>query len=213
MEKALYFDLDGTLLQFDGDYQRIVTDAFERTVGRCEPEWHEIRNQAFFDAFENFDPNPYEAGMAAVTEHANLDESPETLAAAWLDCEIEATKPARAATDILDALSETHRLGVLTNGVTHVQKRKLARHGLDEYLDAVVCSYDVGAHKPDPAMFETARDRLPAEAYVMVGDDKDADMRPAVEAGFMPIFVDSGAELPVEVRGLDGLAALVGVFG
>ncbi|WP_338729755.1 HAD family hydrolase [Haladaptatus sp. DJG-WS-42] len=212
MEKALYFDLDGTLLQY-GDYSAIVSEAFEQVVDRVDPAWHEIRSNAFFDAFERFDPNPYETGMAAVVEHANLDASAETLAEAWLAAELDATEPTPAAHDLLSELATKYQLGVLTNGVTHVQERKLAHHGLDEYFDTIVCSYDVGAHKPDPAMFEVAKDRLDADAYVMVGDDRDADMRPAVEAGFMPIYVNEGAELPVEVRGLSGLAALAGLFG
>ncbi|WP_332899994.1 HAD family hydrolase [Haladaptatus sp. CMSO5] len=212
MEKALYFDLDGTLLQY-GNYQAIVKEAFEEVVGRCDPAWHEIRHTAFFDAFEAFDPNPYEVGMAAVVEHANLDVSPETLAEAWLEAELAGTEPTPAAHDLLSELAGEYQLGVLTNGVTHVQKRKLAHHGLDDYFDTILCSYDVDAHKPDPRMFEMAKERLSADAYVMVGDDRDADMRPAVETGFMPIYVNEGAELPVEVRGLSGLAALAGLFG
>ncbi|MFE4976227.1 HAD family hydrolase [Kitasatospora sp. NPDC056651] len=50
-------------------------------------------------------------------------------------------------------------------------------HGLADLVDVYVLSYEVGAQKPDPAIFETACEQLglaPAEV-LMVGDDQTCD--------------------------------------
>lgn len=72
------------------------------------------------------------------------------------------------------------------------------RHGLDEYVDAYLLSFELGAQKPDPRIFEAACERLavdPAEA-LMVGDDLPADGgATALGCAFHPV-----QPLPVEQR-------------
>ncbi|WP_299537234.1 HAD family hydrolase [uncultured Streptomyces sp.] len=78
-------------------------------------------------------------------------------------------------------------------------------HGLDEFVDAYVLSFEHGVQKPDPELFRTALAALdlpPAEA-VMVGDDRHADGG-AAALGCEVRFVD---HLPVTGRP-DGLRAL-----
>ena len=80
---------------------------------------------------------------------------------------------------------------MLTDGVTEWQRAKLAASGLDRFFDAVVVSYAVGAHKPDPAPFAVAEKRLPADDYAMVGDS-DADIDGAGRAGWATHRYDGG---------------------
>ena len=75
--------------------------------------------------------------------------------------------------------------------VTEWQRAKLAASGLERFFDAVVVSYEVGAHKPDPAAFGVAEERLPADDYAMVGDS-DADVDGADRAGWVAHRYDGG---------------------
>lgn len=93
-----------------------------------------------------------------------------------------------------------------------VQRDKLRRHDLLERLDAVVVSYEVGAHKPDPEVFERARDRIDADRYAMVGDDYESDVAPAQELGFEGIHVDDGAGADVRVGAVDDLLETARTF-
>lgn len=78
----------------------------------------------------------------------------------------------------LDALSDV-RKGVLTNGDPDQQRGKLRALGLAGHFEAVVVSADVGASKPDPAIFRAAcaAVRLAPASCVHVGDSLDADAR------------------------------------
>jgi len=65
----------------------------------------------------------------------------------------------------LTALRDTHRLGLLTNGASCLQREKLAGAGLSGYFDVVVASGDIGIGKPDPAMFHHAMSLLSAASH------------------------------------------------
>lgn len=82
---------------------------------------------------------------------------------------------------LLASLAERHRLGIVTNGLSEWQEAKLRHHDIADAFDAVICSYDVGAHKPDPAPFEAVRRPL------------DVDIEGAREAGFVPLHLASDA--------------------
>ncbi|WEH43216.1 HAD-IA family hydrolase [Streptomyces sp. AM 2-1-1] len=71
-------------------------------------------------------------------------------------------------------------------------------HGLDEFVDAYVLSFEHGAQKPDARLFRTACERLGLrpEEVVMVGDDRHADGG-AAALGCGVRFVD---HLPVTER-------------
>lgn len=98
---------------------------------------------------------------------------------------------------VLAALRPRWRLGVLTNGLAAIQRRKVAALGLAELVDAVVFAAECGDGRGKPARtaFLTVLDRLgtPADRTVFVGDDLDADIFGARRAGMRTIHVARGA--------------------
>lgn len=71
------------------------------------------------------------------------------------------------------------RLGIITDGLQFVQKRKIAALGLQELVDIIIYTDELGQEywKPHPAAFQRAVVALgvkPAEA-VYVGNDPDKD--------------------------------------
>jgi HAD superfamily hydrolase (TIGR01549 family) len=77
------------------------------------------------------------------------------------------------------------RTGLLTNGPTWMQRRKVELLGLEAELDVIGISEELGAAKPDPAAFTATLDLLASapEETVMVGDHLDWDVRGALAAG------------------------------
>lgn len=177
--RAIVFDLDGTLLQYRRDYDEILADAVAAHEDDVDDETLAAYDEVFFDRFEAFDPDPVRTAFAAI----DVSADPAALATSLLEREIEAARPPAGAETVLERLADDYALGVLTNGVPDWQRRKLAATGLAAYVDAVVASYEVGAHKPDPAPFRAAEERLGADEYAMVGDS-DADIDGARAAGW-----------------------------
>lgn len=108
----------------------------------------------------------------------------------WLlgECNI----PMEGAKDMLDKLSKKYLIGVLTNGFTEVQYRKLKTTGLDRYIQRMVISDEIGIQKPDSRIFRYAERETGAtpESTVMVGDNPQNDILGALDAGWSAIFFD-----------------------
>lgn len=191
MTTAVCFDLDGTVTRLIEPYDSLLDGTFETCIGHVDAAWKTHYNERFFEGFEDIASEPYRQAMIDVCETFELSADPTTLADELLKREFAATT-VNVERDLLTTLSSRHPLGIITNGVGHVQREKLARTDLSDLFDAIVVSYDIGAHKPDGRVFDAARDRLDADQYVMVGDDHTADIVGAREAGFETVHIHSG---------------------
>lgn len=199
MTTAICFDLDGTLVRFTEPYESILDATFEEHLGESSTTLLDTYDRAFFVAFRCFEPDPYRLGMEAVLKldevDADLDGAdPEAMEATLRKQEYAATKLPKPARGAIEQLSEQAKLGIITNGTPEWQAGKLAHHGVSDLFDAVITSYEAGAHKPDPAPFELARERLPADEYAMVGDDYEADVEGSRAAGFVPIYFEESED-------------------
>ncbi|MCU4739894.1 HAD family hydrolase [Natronoglomus mannanivorans] len=192
--RAIVFDLDGTLLAFDRPYDAVLADAIEEEGAQPTDETLEAYFDAFTERFRACEPDPVHTAF----DDIDVDADAESLTDSLRRHEAKLCRPPANATADLERLSEDgYALGVLTNGVREWQLTKLRAAGLEEYFDAVVVSYDVGAHKPDPAPFETLEAELPAAEYAMVGDS-ESDLEGASAVGWEAYRYSGGGfgELP-----------------
>jgi putative hydrolase of the HAD superfamily len=113
---------------------------------------------------------------------------------------------------VLAALRERGaRLAVVSNWDVSLHD-VLERTGLRPLLDAVVISAELGAAKPDPAIFRAALDRVGAVAgdALHVGDSLEADVEGARAAGVEAVLVArDGAAAPDGVRVIASLDELL----
>jgi putative hydrolase of the HAD superfamily len=111
------------------------------------------------------------------------------------------------------------RVGVLTNGPSDFQRRKLEVSGLGRELDAIAISEELGAAKPEREAFERALGLLGtrAEETAMVGDSLANDVAGGLAAGLAAVVWMPGrreGELPAGAhlaRELAQVPALLGI--
>ena len=200
--RAIFFDLDGTLVGLPDDFADLFESALQEHGVSANSEHHECYTDAFFDYLGECHAEPYRAAMADLRAEFDLEPSAEALAESYIRREAAATTLGPGVREALDELAAPDAanpdtvLGVLTNGGARCQHRKLEHHGIADYFDAVVVSGTVGAGKPDPEMFAAAKDAVPADQYVFVADDLERDVLPAQEAGFTGIHLadESGSD-------------------
>ena len=99
--------------------------------------------------------------------------------------------------DVIPVISDLHergyKIGVLSN-LRRNMPELCDKLGLSQFLDFYVSSVDVGAEKPDPAVFIAALEKAnvePSEA-VHVGDQRRSDVVGAQRVGIHPILLDRG---------------------
>ena len=102
----------------------------------------------------------------------------------------------------LARLRARYRLGVVTNGIDHVQHARLRAAGLTSLFEVVVTSEGCGFAKPDPRILGVALGALgvaPPRA-LFVGDDVAVDGAAARAAGMPFCWLDRGDPLPAGHR-------------
>ncbi len=94
-------------------------------------------------------------------------------------------------TELLGELAGTYRLGLLSN-FTHgpAAREILDRLELPRFFQTVLISGDLGYRKPHSSVFRELLDRLgePADRVLYVGDDPEADVQGARDAGLQPVL-------------------------
>ena len=97
----------------------------------------------------------------------------------------------------LEALAAEYRLGVLANQEPWI-RRTMARDGIDGFFEVWAVSGEIGAEKPDPAIFEhaLAEADAPATRCAMVGDRLDNDVLAAMRHGMRGVWLLRGEAPP-----------------
>ncbi len=87
--------------------------------------------------------------------------------------------------EAVEELARRARLCLVTNGISLVQRGRLAASGLGPFFAAVLVSEELGFAKPDPRFFTAACDAigLAPSDVVCVGDNPAADVAGARGAG------------------------------
>ena len=232
MIRLVTFDLDDTLWSVDAVIGRAESKMLDWLRPRV-PEYDGVRgadHAVILDAVIEANPGIThdisllrERVIAATIEHCGyLRAVAATLAGGAFEEFLDWRHRIEfypGALDALETLAGTYTLASLTNG-----NADFARLGLDRFFSFGYCAADVGAKKPDTAMFERAitdAGVTPGEA-VHIGDHVVDDVQGATAAGMATIWVnlvgsdeEPGAtamvtdldQLPEAVADLDALTA------
>lgn len=198
MSGGVLFDLDETLLDRTAsilDYARRLHRDFEAEIG--EP-W-----EPFGDAFIQLDGNGYVdrqtffERLAARYPASGLES--KTIAAHFAEHAWESPKLKDGARELLMMLKRHGRpVGIVTNGGSVNQRKKIDNSGLAELVGEVLISAELGIRKPDPAIFHTACARLgvePRQSW-FVGDHPEMDIGGAHRAGLRPVWLEGRQPWP-----------------
>lgn len=208
MATTVYFDLDGTLLSYSTPFAEL----FRQTIPvEATNEMTETYSKQVLSSITRLEERPYQRAFDAVSEKYNLNVDPEALAAEYIEREATATRMSHTVLSLVESIATRHQTGILTNGDGQMQRKKIGKHGLDDLVDTVIVSNEVGSRKPDRDIFEEAKRRLPAEVFVYIGDTFEEDIVPAREAGFKTVYVgeDEHPNTPVAASTTQELAELL----
>ena len=113
--------------------------------------------------------------------------------------------------ETLEYLDKNYRLHIITNGFQEAQKGKLRNSKIDNYFKTVTDSEMVGVKKPNPLIFEHALHlaNTTANSSVMIGDNWEADVQGALNAGIDAIcFNVHGTNLDKNIKQVTTLLEL-----
>lgn len=189
--KAVLFDLDGTLFDRDSSFLELVQDQYSDFSARLSP----ISREVFVQRLVEMDAHGY--GDKEIVyrdlarEFALSEDVGKELYIHFRDAYASYSRcfPEVPAT-LSDLRAHGMKLGIITNGATNMQERKIVQLGIANLMDAVLISEREGLRKPDGRIFERAIGRLGvrADEAWYVGDHPLVDVRGAFEAGLTAVW-------------------------
>ncbi|MER5622379.1 HAD family hydrolase [Streptosporangium sp. NPDC002544] len=198
--RALSFDGDGTLWDFDSAMRQALEDATHllRSAGAFQPDgpvtadWlREVRDHVA--GLEEYRGKTMESIRLASFQRAvaqcQISDAglAQELHETYMEARWKRLQTYRDVPDALVALSSRYRLALVTNGNTHPY-----RVDLDGVFDAVIVSAECGLYKPDPKIYLHALLQMelkPADV-LHIGDDPVEDVDAAQRAGIDAAWVN-----------------------
>ena len=230
--RGILFDLDFTLVDNDRAWRELwppVAKRFAERYPGFDPDEFQRRSFEFADRhyelllrgeidFDTYRRNYVSHGLEP------WGEVSDDLLHAYNDARNRSVDLIELYDDAVETIRELRKhglkIGILTNGPSELQRRKLRRIGIEQEVDAVAVSEEIGATKPDPEAYRRAVAMLGLEPneVAMVGDDIEKDVAGALAAGLAaavwverrPGELPDGAHLARELAEVPQLLGLDG---
>jgi len=160
--------------------------------------WWDRMYQHFYKSYRRFGVPDRQAAQAAslvrgiIKEHDNYQLYPDAI-------------------PTVSAFRERGYRNVLLSNNYPDMEELFSHLGLSALLDGVVLSGIEGYDKPRPELFQIAKERFPADRYVMIGDNEYADIQGGSSAGMTTVYVHKGFS-PLADHCVDRLSDLLGIL-
>ncbi|MCR5834184.1 MAG: HAD family hydrolase [Selenomonadaceae bacterium] len=200
MFKGVIFDIDGTLYDYKINDERAMKhfcSFIKKVLGIDEETFRENYAEARRLVRAQLKDTAAQHSRVLLIQTALelLGKNPFTYLLEMYDVYwnyfLENMEPYEGAADFLRELkSAGMKISTCTDMTAHIQYRKLAKLGLDRYIDFMVTSEETGFEKPAPIMFKTALRKMklkPNEAAYF-GDALDRDIQGAAAMGIKPFW-------------------------
>ena len=200
--RLFLFDLDDTLLDFRASEQL----SFERTMRelglRAVPEGLFARYQAINIAlWRAFETGAVSKELLKVERfrqtftQSRLDLDPDAASSLYLESLSNTVVLVDGARQLCERLAAIGEVGIITNGIEHIQHRRIAASSLHAHVSFVATSEACGHAKPDGRFFDYAVKMARAFTHaqtVIVGDRLDADILGANRFGIASCWFNPG---------------------
>ena len=202
---TVLFDMDNTLI----DRVAAAQSMYRVIVKRALPDGSKEDRQRMFDLMWEIDDNgdtPKALVFGQAAKAFGLSDE-------WVRVQTEEvwvkefplhTVLFEQAETVLRTLQKYYKVGIITNGMSSVQKAKVKAAGLDKIVDMILIGGDVGLRKPDPALYLEGCRRigcLPEEAYY-VGDNIPKDIYGSKAVGMTPVYIWRDDSIPCDLEGV-----------
>ncbi|SHH84825.1 YjjG family noncanonical pyrimidine nucleotidase [Flavobacterium defluvii] len=217
----IFFDLDHTLWDFDKNSEMAFDRIFKNNFG-------EIKIQDFIEKYVPINQECWRLYQNDQITHQELrynrlkfsfdalnyaisDENINQIANDYIEFLTDNNYLFDGAIEVLEYLKPKYKLHIITNGFANVQTKKINNAALGGYFSTITNSELAGVKKPNSIIFDYAVNLAQAskENSIMIGDDLDADVNGALNAGLDAIFFNiRNIEVPENFKQINHLLEL-----
>ena len=204
--KHIFFDLDHTLWDFETNSDIAFETIFKRHEVKVNLQkflnYYRGINEHYWKLYRDDKISKEELRLGRlkdtfikINQNADL-QLLERLAVDYIKVLPNNNQLFVGAHEILEHLYVNYKLHIITNGFNEVQYEKIKNSGLTKYFDQIITSEAAGVKKPNPIIFEYALEMTKASSAesMMIGDNWEADIMGAKDAGLDVIFCNYNAQ-------------------
>ena len=209
--KVIFFDVGYTLDKpASGDWmftKRFLKEAGDRLNVRSDDEIRRAKETGLRFLTQNHLITTVEAECeqffqyySIISDELELNLSEEQRMAAAQDraCNMENYIPYPGIHEVLESLSKTHKLGVISDTWPSIE-RQLDYLGISRYFSFRTFSCFLGVFKPDVRMYRDALNKSGASSEEAVFiDDSVRNLQGAAALGILPVLIAANPEADVE---------------
>jgi putative hydrolase of the HAD superfamily len=204
--RHLFFDLDHTLWDFDANAMETLAEVYDQMQLTAKGvssfndfSRHYLHHNAilwdrYHRGFITADDLKWKRMWRTLLEFKIGDEAlAKQMSERFLDILPTKQNLFPHTREILTHLKEkNYILHLITNGFEKTQKRKIEHAQIAHYFDEMITSEKSNSVKPQKEIFEYALNATGAtlEESIMIGDNPDADIQGAINAGMDSIYVN-----------------------
>ena len=216
--KILLFDLDDTLLDFSAHETESLNKLFQQYGYTFSAELFQIYNSVNKQLWAD-----YENGHIRLDDVLNSRFSKTMLQLGTVVDGLEWENQYRellgngyqhmeGALEVCQSLSASHRLFVITNGITKTQIKRLKQAGLYEFFEDIFDSQSIGFQKPSTEFFDYVmrhiKDFDKKEALI-IGDSLNTDIKGGILSGIDTCWINrKSQQYSAEIQSTYTIASL-----
>jgi putative hydrolase of the HAD superfamily len=195
--KMIIFDADDTLF----DFSKSEIHSFRKAMEECSL----IYKEEYFITYKKINDeiwNEFEKGLITQKElkidrfrrflnEIKKDVDASIFSESFMNNLEHASFLFEDALELVEKISKTHRLIMVTNGLTRVQRTRIRKSVIAKYFETIIVSEDIGYAKPDPLIFEKGLlgISLPKkEEMMIVGDSLTSDIKGGINYGIDTVW-------------------------
>ena len=203
--RGFILDADNTLFDFDRGEREALADTLSRLLGpesypqEAFESYHRI-NATMWKGFERGAVRLEELRVGRFRElfaRLGLKADPQQASELYIEALAGKAFLLPHAREVLETLNRRAALALLSNGLSRVQRGRLAGSGIADLFQRIIISEEVRLAKPDPGIFLLALSELglPGPEVLCVGDSPATDIRGAHLAGLATCWLQSPGSL------------------
>ena len=197
--KRILMDVDDTLFDFPTGNRRAVEQLMAE-LGLSSPtifEEYQAINHACWEALERGEMTQevlHVERFRRFLARKGRSDDPAAVANRFAELLARQAIPLPHAEETVRAIAERLPVVLLTNGITVIQRLRLANARISQWVSDVIISQEVGLSKPDPRIFELALGGLDRREALMIGDGLRSDVQGANHAGVDVCWYNPGGK-------------------
>ena len=197
--KRILMDVDDTLFDFPTGNRRAVEQLMAE-LGLSSPtifEEYQAINHACWEALERGEMTQevlHVERFRRFLARKGRSDDPAAVADRFAELLGQQAIPLPHAEETVRAIAERLPVVLLTNGITVIQRQRLANARISQWVSDVIISQEVGLSKPDPRIFELALGGLDRREALMIGDGLRSDVQGANHAGVDVCWYNPGGK-------------------